>query len=458
MAFSNGQTTKAYVSAISSVLDQREIFQGVIDAQRDDQFMSFLEAYDGKPVVVAPDEKTGMSIFYSWYNNPISQMIDTTSATVTGSGTATVVVTVLPSGSQGKLVINQMLRWGAFTAIVTAITTAGFTATSINGGNLTLTAGTYISPFSNAQPEASDGPTAQRYDVGSLMNQIQMVRNTYSFTDIQMRNGVEFEVDGVDSIIPYEAIESAKKHKLECQAAMFMGEISTTQYNSSSPTLVGANGLPIQTTRGLSQYVSSFGVQDTVATAGTVVLQDIYDMTTALNAARAPRTYAVGTSNSVQNPYNTLFKNLGSSGVTSTRMMVNGRETDLMVDKVTVSNFELNFFEMGLLSNAQIMGTAAAGLLTEAKKSWWLPLGKLNTIKHGVVPYIRRRYQEPAHMGGANSANRTIGNSGMTMEIITGGLAPAPTSQTLSASVTYTTGLALECFNPQAMGSQSVLA
>lgn len=458
MSFSNGQVQKNYVSAISPVLDQREIFQGVIDAQRDDQFMSFLEAYDGKPVVVAPDAKTGMSIFYSWYNNPISQMIDTTGATVTGSGTATVVVTVLPAGSQGKLVINQELRWGAFTAIVTAITSAGFTATSINGGNLTLVAGTFISPFTNAQPEESDAPAAQRYDVGSLQNQTQIIRNTYQFTDVQMRNGVEFEIDGVDSIIPYEAIESARKHKLEIQGALFMGEISTTQFASASPTLVGANGLPIQTTRGLTQYTSSFGVQDDVATFGTVVLQDIYDMTGALNANRSPRKYAVGTSNSIQNPYNTLFKNLGSSGVTSTRMMVNGRETDLMVDKVTVSNFELNFYEMGLLSNAQMFGTATAGLLTEAKKSWWIPLGMCNTIKHGMVPYVRRRYSEPAYMGGGKAANRTIGNNGMTMEIIDGALAPEPTGQTLSARVTYTTVCALECFNPQALGSQKVLA
>lgn len=458
MAFSNGRVQKNYVSAISPVLDKREIFQGVIDVQRDDQFMSFLEAMDGKPMIVAPDEKTGMSIYYSWYNNPISQMIDTTGATVVGSGTATVVVTVLPAGSQGKLVIGQELRWGAFTAIVTAITSAGFTATSINGGNLTLTAGTFISPFTNAQPEASDAPAAQRFDVGSLQNQTQIIRNTYEFTDVQMRNGVEFEIDGVDSIIPYEAIESSKKHKLEIQGALFMGEISSTQFASASPTLVGPNGLPIQTTRGLTQYVSSFGVQDTVATLGTVVLQDLYDMTTQLNNNRAPRKYVVGSSNSARNPYDSLLKNLGSSGVTSVRMPINGREVDLMVEKVTVSGFELNFFEMGLLSNAQMFGTATAGLLSEAKKSWWIPVGKVNTIKHGLVPYIRRRYSEPAHMGSGTGGNRTIGNNGMTMEIMTGGLAPNATSQTLNAVVTYTTNIGLECFNPQAMGSQAVLA
>lgn len=456
MSYTNGQVQKNYVSAISPVLDQREIFQGVIDVQRDLQFMSFLEGMDQKPLIVPIDEKTGMSIYYSWYDTPIVQMINTTGSTVTNSGTATVTVTGLPSDSQGKLVVGDELRWGAFTAIVTAITSTGFTATSINGGNLTLVAGDYLSPFTNAQPEASDAPTAQRYDVGSLQNQTQIIRNTFQYTDVQMRNGVEFTIDGVDSIIPYESIKSSHRHMLSVQAALFMNEISTTQFRTASPTLVGPNGLPIQTTRGLTKYVSTYGVQDQVATSGTVVLDDLYQITNQLTINKSPRDYAVGTSQNISGPYNTLLKNLGSSGVNSVRMMIDGRSVDLMVDKVSVNYFNLEFFEMGLLSNSSLMGYNSF-LLEEAKKAWFMPKGKVNTYKHGLVPYMRRRYSEPAYNGSAAAPNRTIGNNGMTMELLTGGLAPVPTDQTMKATASFTTNIGLEVFNPEAFASQAVI-
>ncbi len=453
MATTLGLTQKNYVSAISPLLDKREIFKGIIDGQRDDEYTMFLEAVGGKAIIAPVDEQTGMSVYHSWYDNPISQMIDTTSATVTGSGTATVVVTVLPAGSQNKLIVGDELRWSTFTAIVTATTAAGFTATSISGGNLTLTAGTSISPFSRAYEEGSDAPTSERFDVSSITNQTQIIRSAYSFTDVQMRNGVEFEVNGQDSIIPYEAIQSAKKHKLKVQGALFMGELSPTQFASASPTITGANGRPIQTTRGMTQYVKDFGVQDTVATAGTIVYQDLADMTAALVAARAPRKYGVAGSNAAISTYYAYFKNLGSSGMVSGRIDVTGSDIDLVVSKVDFNNFDLNFFEVGYLNNQQVFGSGAT-LLSEAKKVWFMPMGKVNTVKHGVVPFMRQRYSKPAYMGGASTQNRTIGDNGMTMEIISGGLAPQPTNGTLTASVSYTTNVGMEVFNPQAFGSQ----
>ena len=448
MAITNGLVQKNYVSAISSLLDKREIYEKIIAIRREKDFMSFLTDMNAKVVFSPSETESGMPTYHSWQETPLTQLIDTTGATVADSGTTVVTVTGLPAGSQNKLVVGVLLKWaGGVARVQTVPSTSSFTAQSLTSSVLTLTAGTFLSAFSNAQEEGSTGPTGQRWDVTSITNQIQVFRNTTSLTDIQMRSGVEFTVDGQDSIVPFEAIKLKQLHDLQISAAMFMGTPADTLFSSASPTLTGANGRGVQTTGGLDWYTGLYGVNDSVATPGTVVLGDLGDTTTLLTAARSPRKYVVGGNHAAILAYTNFLKGLPSSGaMSSLRVDIDGKMVDLEVTKAMFGGFELNFHELGLLNNTDIMGSGASALAV-TKNTYWMPLGMVNTVRNGMAPYMRYRYIRPAVMG-SSAQNRTI--NGATMETITGGLAPVPTNNTLTADVTLTSSMGFEVFNPQA--------
>ncbi len=77
-----GAINKSYVSAIDPVLDTREINKLVTDIQNEDALTDILWLGDRKKPI-----STGQPLYYTFVNESLFKLLDTTGGTVNGSGT-----------------------------------------------------------------------------------------------------------------------------------------------------------------------------------------------------------------------------------------------------------------------------------------------------------------------------------------------------------------------------------
>ena len=457
MAVTTGTVNKPYISAVS-FLDKREIYRQIIDQYQDDEWLDFLTDAQQNKIFAPGNEQSSVPVYHSFQNDPLYVLLDTTGATVTLSGASNNIATVtgLGSSAQNLLVAGMLLYLpgGQVLRVQTVPSASSFTARTVDGSTMagspsnTFTAGMKLSVFSNAQEEGSNGVDPLRWSLSSISNRIQIFSNSIKLTDVQVMSGVEVEVNGQAYILPYEAIRGMQRHRGDISLAFWLGKISDTLFSDSSPLLAGANGNGVQTTRGMDQYITTYGIQDTVATPGTFVLADIKDINTQLTAQRAPMEYIVAGAQEVVSTYSDFFKNLNSSGVESVRIQVNGRELDMEVEKFKYGGRTFNLKSLNVLSNDQVINYIGTGSskITPAKSAYYLPMGTTPVQGQGQVPYFRYRYMKPmAGIAGA-SQNRTI--TDQTVEIVTGGLAPIPTSNEKAMRIEWTSNMGLEVFNP----------
>ncbi len=285
-----GQTDKPYVSGSNSnlivstsLLDQRDIYKQLVDTQDDAEWLDFLWMAGKK-------EATSMPIYYNMYNDKLYNLIDTTGATIAGSGTSQVTITFPATGagytSFNFLLVNDLIKFpdngitasGAIGKVSSKNTSTRVVVIDavVTGaaGFMTAVAGNKLSCFSNAQPEGSNAPEQRRWLVNKLQNQTQIFRNTLKITDVQNMSKIELEFNGKPYILPYENIQALQKHRGDVSLALWLGQASTdtfqgvpfTQYNQAYAT---------QTTRGMDSYISSYGINGQVATTGTFTLQDL---------------------------------------------------------------------------------------------------------------------------------------------------------------------------------------
>lgn len=456
MAQSTGLIASPYVSALDPNINTREIFKQIIDTNQDDEWLNFMQDA-GKEVLFNPTEDlSDQPVYHSWYDDPLFVLIDTTGATVSGSGSATVTVTVM-TVTTGILTKGKLLYFpDGKVARVQSATNDGFVAKSVDGSNLTLTAGMKLSAFSNAQEEGSDGADPVRWGLSALSNRIQIFQDSIQITDIQNMSGVEFEINGQNRFLPYQLIKLHQYHRGQIALAFWMGKVSTTLFSDTTPALVGTNGRGVQTTRGFDQYITDYGIADQVATPGTLTLADFGDLEAQLVANRAPKEFMVVGSQGVITAMSDFLKGLNSSGVTSAMLNVNGRELDFEVEKFRHGGFTFNLRMLNVLSNTSVINYVGTGTgkIDIANSAYFLPLGKVPTVKGsgGLVDYFRYRYMTPK--AAQNSPNST--SNGRTVETMTGGLAPIPTGKEQTMDVQLTTNMGLEVFKPKAFAKMKL--
>ena len=82
------------------------------------------------------------------------------------------------------------------------------------------------------------------------------------------------------------------------------------------------------------------------------------DMLDNLTSQKAPTDYLVVGGKKARRKVDTFWKALGSSGVTSVRLMFDGKEIDMTVDKVTYGGYDLHYMTMPLLDNPDMFSEA----------------------------------------------------------------------------------------------------
>lgn len=450
MAASTGTISKSYVSALDPMLDTREINKLITDVYNEDQLSDILNLADRKIPTKQP-------VYYTFYDDPIVKFIDTTGGSISGSGGANITVTGATAATSGYTRPDDLVMFtnnmvGIVRTVVTSSGQDTITIRTVSGGNLTCTAGDKLSLFSRAMGENSWTPSNLRFGLSKQTNKYQIFRETSRITDVQNASTIEVDFQGQPKYIFKDHWEKNVLLKSQINAAFWGGDMSNTTFSDTNPSLVdqvtdptGLSGSgPVQTTRGVNKYIDLYGTGLVNGTLGTYQKTNEDDIVTNLVAARAPKDYLVVGSTMAIKCLETYYKNLGSSGVTSVRLVVDGNEIDFTVSKVTAGRFTFNYAVMPILDHPVTFGYS-----TIVKNLFFLPYNNRVKVEGGGSDaQLRVRYVPRQGPYGTD----------MIDEIYTGAFSPVnPNGAGAFIGVDWTTKQGLELLAPQHCMKQQVV-
>lgn len=448
MAITTNGTRKRYVSAIED-LDAKEINRQIIGINNDFGLTDVMNAFGRyKP--------STMYKVQSYVDEPIWKK-GTVNGAPTGSGTATVTATLSVSTSGGRRK-NDLVRFpngknGIVTNVATAAGADTLTIISVDGTNLTLADTNSLTFFSNVVGERSDKRQPLFIGIAQYFNLLQIFRESHSTSDVQLLSKVEVPEHGVWAVREYA--ERFLKLKAEVNAAHILGQISNSQFSTTTGQILDPSNSAeiLQTERGLHQYITSWGINDTVGTPGSVGLTtDIADFIAALVAKKTDTKYMLWGSTEALMPLDMLLKGLGSSDVTTARMNVDGRVLNFEVDKWTIGGFTFQKTLLPILNHPELMGGT-----DPAKGLYFIPEGMVRASQEygGQVSYqprIQIRYKPQP---------KTIANKGSDVwaEIHGGAYSQVnPNGTVAEATVDWVTHQCVEVLGPQHFGFLKVLS
>ncbi len=383
---------KEYVSAID-FLDTREINKNVADIQNEDALTDILNFGDRKVVI-----STGQPIYRTFVNESIFKLGDTTGASVLTNNTPSITTafTAATSGytQPGDLVIFPTRAMAGY--VYSVVTSSGIDTVvvkSVNGANLTTTAGDQLSIFSMAYGERSDAPQNLAYGLTPYFNKYQIFSVTSQITDVQNAATIEVEFEGQNKYVVKDHIDKAIKLKGSINAAYIGGDMSLTSFSDVNPYITdqnivagGGGGYAVQTTRGINKYIELYG---TTLNPGNVSFGAIDDAQDNLLAKRAPKNQLVVGSSKANRIYDVFLKNLGSSGVNSVRLVVDGNEIDFTVNKFEYGGFTMNKATLPILDHPTLFKYVPQ----IANSMFWLPYDlRVKIYGGGYDPALRVRY------------------------------------------------------------------
>lgn len=438
MPVSQGTVIKSFVSAID-FLDQREIDPNIYDQSRDRAFTDIMK-------LVNRYKATSMPTYHNFTNNDVREV--GTISSVSSTGLAQIQFTINTAATFpriGDLVkinnSNNAGRVGRVQAVTFGSGTATLTVRSVQGNSYPLFAsnGNLVTFVSNAFAEKSDAPVNRRYDLTKYFNKTQVFREVDEISDIQKVSKIEVQVNGDYHILPYQHIQKVIKLQGDISVAMLAGVQSDTNFSDSNPFLADpSTGLPIQTTGGLDWYVTTYGISDSAASLGTFGFTEIDEWVDNWIGNKAPTDQMGFMGSRAYGLISKFLKNLGSSGVTSVRLVIDGKTFDFEVEQLKYRGYVMEFVHMPILDNPQLF---SATLSPEINGSiYWVPKDQVETVDNGRQPRMLIRNQPSPFGGGVTGSN-----NGIMAEWRTGALAEIPTSSVAQLHTDWYTAQGLEC-------------
>lgn len=438
MAVTQGVMIKSFVSAID-FLDQREIDPQLYDQSRDRAFTDIMKLVNRR-------KPTSMHNYHNFVNNDAYETAEISAVTSTGLAQIQFTInTATTFPRRGDLVKTSNVNNVAKQGIVYATPTYGsgtctLVVRSLGGNSSPLYAeiGDVVTFSSNAFAEKSDAPTNRRYGVTKYYNQTQIFREVDEISDVQKVARIEVEVNGEYSILPYQHIQKVIKLNGDISVQMIAGVQSTTSFGDTNPFLADSvSGLPIQTTGGLDWYVTTYGISDAAAVLGTFGFTELNQIVDNWIANKAPNDQMGFMTSKVKGYLDRFFKNLGSSGVTSVRMVIDGKTMDFDVDHISYRGFEMDFIHLPILDHPQLFSERLTPDI--AGSIYWVPKDQVETVDGGRAPRMQIRYTPSPFMGANGSSD------GVMKEWRTGALAEVPTSSVAQLHTDWYTEQGLEC-------------
>lgn len=350
-------------------------------------------------------------VYHNYVNADIG--IQVTAESVSNSGTTqiTVVATALTTG---LIAINYLAMFpngkvGHVQSVTTTSDKDSIVLKTNDGSNLTLVAGQKIDVFSKAVGEASIAGTNMRRSLTKYVNNAQIITNVNEETDIAKVSPVRVEFNGKPYFYLKNIIEKMTEWKAWVNGMCIGGTLSTTLFSDTSPSLVDQGGLgAVQTSRGIDQYATTYGVSDTVSSTGTWTLADHADVIAQLLVKRALiANYDMFMATAVKIKVDNHLKNLGSSNVNSVRITASPGATtkiNYQTDQFSYGGMNANLIVMPILDNNKMFSQ------TDIIKSiYYVPQDSVQTLDNGVQPRVQMRYQSHGIASNINKGDNIWG-------------------------------------------------
>ena len=439
MAVTQGVTIKSFVSAID-FLDQRDIDPNIYDQSRDRAFTDIMKLVNRyKPAT--------MFNYHNFVNNDVYETA--TISAVTSTGLAQIQFTINTGTTfprVGDLIktsnSNNVGKQGRVQTVTQSSSTTVLVVRSVGGNSAPLyaTVGDTVQFGSNAFAEKSDAPTNRRYGLTKYYNLIQLFREVDEISDVQKVAKIEVNVGGDYHILPYQTVQKVIKMQGDISVQMLAGTQSTTSFSDTNPFLADpTSGLPIQTTGGLDWYVTTYGISDTAAVLGTFGFTELDDIIDNFIANKARTDQMVFMGSRAYGLLSKFLKNLGSAGVTSVRLVIDGKTFDFEVEQLKYRGYTFDFVHIPIFDHPQLFSST---LVADVNGSlYFVPKDSVDTVDNGRQPRMQIRHTPTPFLG--SSANKS--SNGIVTEWRLGALAEVPTSSVMQLQTNWETAQGLEC-------------
>jgi hypothetical protein len=439
MPVTQGTMIKSFVSAID-FLDQRDIDPNIYDQSRDKAFTDIMKMVNRyKPAT--------MFNYHNFVNNDVYEVGTISSVSTTGLAQITFTINTASTFPRvGDLIMtsntNNIGKQARIQTVTYGSGTATLTVRSVGGNSAAFfaTVGDNVAFSSNAFSEKSVAPENRRYGLTKYYNLIQIFREVDEISDIQKVAKIEVNVGGDYHILPYQTVQKYIKLQGDISVQMLAGVQSSTLFNDSNPFLTDlTTSLPVQTTGGLDWYVTTYGISDQAAVLGTFGFTELDEIIDNFIANKAPTDQMVFMGSKAYRVISKFLKNLASSGVTSVRMIIDGKTLDFEVEHLSYGGYEFDFVHVPIFDHPQLF---SASLRADVNGSlYFVPKDQVDTVDNGRQPRMQIRHTPTPFMG--NAANKSA--NGIITEWRTGALAEIPTSSTMQLHTDWETGQGLEC-------------
>ena len=420
---------KGYISSIS-LLDQREILNQVLDIQNEEwNFLDIME-------LLGKYEVTANPVYHNYVNESVYVLADVAAAGgAAGATSVTVTFDAVTGMRVGQLCFDNNATYPVVGRVY-SINTGAKTAVikSVDGAtDLTFVNAKPVPFFSNAAGEGSGSPDPIRTDLTKYLNQVQIFKEKFSITDIQKVSRIEVEYGGDNYYLFKGQHDALTRFRSDIGFAMLFSQISNDNFaDGSSSTLDDADGNPVQTTRGLDQYIEDYGISESIAGA-SIAKADFATIDAELDKRRAPAEYLILASSLHNRQYDDMFMGMNATALPDALYTnaKNGLEVNLEVDawRLYGRTYKKKWLPALDHKNVTSFTNVTFGY---NDTSFLLPEGKIKVDGGGMVDRFRVRYMDG---DGTDLRYR---------EWMTGGLAPVPTGDEAVLNINYSSVMGLE--------------
>jgi hypothetical protein len=433
---------KNFISSIH-FLDKREILSQVLDVQNEDP--SFLDVMEGMRRSVP----TSSAIFHNYVNEPVYEKL-TLTGTAAGDNLTNAKI------RKGDVIVDVANNTMWF--VKNNASLEGSNIVKLGGSGTSIADGATVVVISNAHGEGSGAPAGLKYGLKKYSNKVQIFKNSYQLTDVELTNKISVQFNGQEYYMYAAQHNALMKFRNDIAYALLFGKGNASTFSGfgndytaattagqiggvAVTQVVDADGNPIQFTKGLVEwckdgldFAGSAGDLNTMGTAG---LADFAEFVKVMDKTRAPYEYMLFAGTGAKIQLDNLFKNLGSSGVTSVRLNVAGTAVDFGMEQVKL--YGRNFIMKAFPQFSHVAGEAAIANASETVL--FVPNDKIKVhAGSGTVDRMRVRYLEGPN---TNLAYK---------EWMLGGLAPTPTDGRSVLEAVYESAQGLEILGVEHFG------
>jgi hypothetical protein len=420
------QLNRTYVSSIN-FMDQREILGQVLDLY--DEMDTIVDIMQETGRFVVSDQET----FYYHVNERLHKAA-TSAGTLAQPAAGASSVVALTAGSVKPRVGDIMLTPGRFRSLVTAVAGNNVTVKPLNNtivAHEALSGTTKLTFFSNAYAEGTDVNDGYVYETSLYSNNIQIIKGEFSVTDLQAMTKVEVEFQGKNYYFIKGQADAFNRFKMDVAYAWLLGE--------KSNNLTDANGNKVLTTQGLEKSVRGSGINLPLSLSDFATFETNFKaFNRALDQARGPKEYWMWNGANVSNyidDWLTQKEGLKAGGIQYNSFGTGNpkqKSVDLGFDSFKIYNRTFHKKTLDAFDNVEL--TAATGF-TYPNTMFMIPATKIKCNHSGEMKdRFRVRYLEAPQNAGVN-----VASSKEYYEVLTGGLAPMPTSSKMELNIAYQT-------------------